>query len=208
MLLIKNVNILYMEFKILPLYPIFILLLIISSNFLAELFPCKLQELLGQNIFLKHFFAYLTLIFFVSITIKNVGSDVYELITNSLVLYLYFIILIKSDVYFFVIICFILAILYLGHIQIDLIKNKKDKTETEKMFLEVYEKRKNKFGIETILHYLLILFLILGCLTYMGEKKLEYKSKFNYFTFFFGKTICKNKSPNTNVYKSLKNAFN
>lgn len=54
-------------FKILPVYPIFILLLIISANYLADLFPCRLRELLENNIYVKHLFGYLTLLFFVSI---------------------------------------------------------------------------------------------------------------------------------------------
>lgn len=195
-------------FKVLPIYPIFILLLIISSNYLAELFPCRLRELLTNNIYIKHLFGFLTLLFFISITIGNVGSNVLEVIKNSFILYLYFILLTKNNKYFFIIICIILAVIYLGHIEIKLLNEKENKSENEKLFLKIYDKRQNKFGLENILHYAIVLLLLLGTLTYMGEKKIEYKKTFNYLIFFFGKPMCKGKSPNINIKTALKNAFN
>lgn len=194
--------------KILPVYPIFILLLIISANYLAELFPCRLRYLLENNIYVKHLFGYLTLLFFVSITLNDIGSNVHELISNSFILYLYFILLTKNNKYFFIIICIILAFIYLAHIEVKLLNEKKNKTENEKYFLEIYDKRKNKLNLEIILHYILILLLVLGTLTYMGEKKVEYKDKFNYLTFLLGKQKCKGKSPEIDISNALKNAFN
>ena len=41
---------------------------------------------------------------------------------------------------------------------------------------------------------LAIVFLIIGVLLYVNEKKMEYKSKFNYLTFLIGKTKCNNDS--------------
>lgn len=195
-------------FKILPVYPIFILLLIISANYLADLFPCRLRELLENNIYVKHLFGYLTLLFFVSITLEDIGSSVNELITNSFILYLYFILLTKNNRYFFILICIILAFIYLAHIELTLLNKKEDKNENEQLFLDIYEKRKNKFGLDTILHYVILILLILGSLTYMGEKKIEYKNSFNYLTFFLGKHKCKGKSPIVNMSDALKNAFN
>ena len=117
--------------KLLPIYPIFILLLIISSNYLADLFPCRLQHLLSNNIYIKHLFGYLTLLFFVSITLDNIGSSVSELIKNSFILYIYFILLTKSNKYFFIAICLILAVIYLANIEIKLLTNKEHKSESQ-----------------------------------------------------------------------------
>ena len=41
----------------------------------------------------------------------------------------------------------------------------------------------------------------------MGEKKIEYKTKFNYLTFIFGKAKCRGKSPSVSVVKALETAF-
>ena len=42
----------------------------------------------------------------------------------------------------------------------------------------------------------------------MGEKKIEYKDKFNYLTFFLGKQVCKGNSPEVDISNALKNALN
>ena len=43
---------------------------------------------------------------------------------------------------------------------------------------------------------------------YIGEKKIEYKKKFNYLTFIFGKPSCKGKSSNTKLVESFIHAYN
>ena len=48
---------------------VFVLLLIIFGNFLGELMPCKVREALSNNMLLKHFLGYLTLLFFAVLTI-------------------------------------------------------------------------------------------------------------------------------------------
>ena len=51
-----------------PIWNVFVLFLIIASNYIGELFPCRVQNLLIGNIYLKHFIAFLTLVFFVVLT--------------------------------------------------------------------------------------------------------------------------------------------
>lgn len=194
--------------SILPIYPIFILLLIISSNYLAELFPCRLQYLLRNNIYFKHLFGFLTLVFFVSISIENIGGDIFELMKNSFILYLYFILLTKNNIYFFLTISIILTIIYLAHIELMLIKKKEKNTSIELAFLELYHGNKNKYGLDNLLHHSLLIILILGTIIYMGEKKLEYNKNFSYVTFFLGKNICRGKSDNVTFFNAFKNAFN
>lgn len=194
--------------SILPIYPIFILLLIISSNYLAELFPCRLQNLLKNNIYFKHLFGFLTLVFFVSISIENIGGDIFELMKNSFILYLYFILLTKNNIYFFLTISIILTIIYLAHIELMLIKKKEKNTPIELAFLELYHGNKNKYGLDNLLHHSLLIILILGTIVYMGEKKLEYNKNFSYVTFFLGKNICRGKSDKVTFLNALKNAFN
>ena len=42
------------EFFDAPFYTIFILILIISANFLGSTFPCRVQKLLSENVYIKH----------------------------------------------------------------------------------------------------------------------------------------------------------
>ena len=48
------------------IFTIFIFILIISGNFLA-LVPCKLQDELNNNMYVKHLFGLFTMIFFVTL---------------------------------------------------------------------------------------------------------------------------------------------
>ena len=61
--------------------------------------------------------------------------------------------------------------------------------------------------VYNILLIVFIIILILGFIIYMGEKKIEYKNKFDYITFIFGKPSCKHNSPNVNLRYALKSAF-
>jgi hypothetical protein len=54
---------------------LFALLVIISGNFLAELFPFEVREILNKNIYVKHLFAFLTLFFFVYLTMPDVKHE-------------------------------------------------------------------------------------------------------------------------------------
>ena len=54
--------------RLTPIWNIFVLFLIIAANYIGELFPCRIQNLLNSNIYLKHVIAFLTLLFFVVIT--------------------------------------------------------------------------------------------------------------------------------------------
>ena len=41
----------------------------------------------------------------------------------------------------------------------------------------------------------------------MGEKKIEYKNKFSYITFIFGKPSCRGKSPEVKYLEAFTSAF-
>ena len=93
----------------LPLYSVFILFLIIASNYIGELFPCKMQSILVENVYLKHFIAFLTLMFFVVLTDPFIGTSFNKIIENSFKMYVVFLLLINNNKNFF-----ILAIILLG----------------------------------------------------------------------------------------------
>lgn len=61
--------------------------------------------------------------------------------------------------------------------------------------------------IQNYLHIFLLFSITLGFLSYLGSKKAEYKSNFNYFTFIFGKTSCANDGSKLTYIKGLLNAF-
>ena len=86
---------------------------------------------------------------------------------------------------------------------INIIKDEEDENNKESK-----ENKDNIYDTITFILYILIfIFIILGVLLYMGEKKIEYKKNFNYITFFIGKSACKGDSPNVNVIEAIKHIF-
>lgn len=173
-----------------PLYPVFVFFLIISSNYLGELFPCKIQDVMKNNVFVKHFFAFLTLVFFVVLVDPLHTQTLEGTIYNSFILYLVFLLLINTNVLFFLLSLVCLAAMYLLSLK------QKEGGESE-----WYDKINNLlyivFGISTVV----------GFLVYMGEKKIEYKNKFDYLTFIFGQSTCRGFSPKTKIMEAFLKAF-
>jgi len=180
-----------------PLYTIFILILIISANFLGQLFPCKIQRILDCNIYIKHIFSFLTLMFFVILSAPIGGSmKVNDILIKGFILYILFIILTKTNHIVFLIIIILLGVLYLLVLKINEIKDSNNK-ELEDRLNVIYN----------YISYLILILLIIGFLMYMGEKKIEFKNKFEYSKFIFGIPYCRGVSPKVSFLKSLKYAF-
>lgn len=192
----------------LNIYCIFIFILIISANFLAEIFPCRLQNALRNNMFFKHLFGLFTMIFFVVLSSGIENKNILNIVSSSCLLYILFILITKCQIYAFFIILFFLGITYIINIlkQQEMESSKKNATEEDS------NKDNDKYAIYDniiyVLYILIMVFILLGVVLYMGEKKIEYKKDFDYITFFIGKPVCRGKSPKVNMIESFKNAFN
>lgn len=209
---IKNKILLYNIFMMdisekLPLYSVFILFLIIASNYIGELFPCKMQNILVENVYLKHFIAFLTLMFFVVLTDPFIGTSFNKIIENSFKMYVVFLLLINNNKNFFILAIILLGVNYLLNLKkndlTNLVENEKDEDQinTLKNQLEMINQ------INNYLIYIIVIIIIIGFIIYMGEKKIEYKDKFSYFTFIFGKPSCRGKSPDTKYVEAFTTAF-
>lgn len=186
------------------IFCIFIFILIVSANFLAEIFPCRIQNLLRSNMLVKHIFGLFTMIFFVVLSSGITDKNIFKIVNMSFLLYILFILISKTQIYAFYLILIFLGIAYI----INIIKEQeKENIKSEENDKLINEKINNYENIMYVLYVLIIITTIIGGLLYMGEKKIEYKNNFNYKTFFFGKPSCKGKSPNVNVINALKHAF-
>jgi hypothetical protein len=202
-----------MELESVSVYNIFIFFLIISSNYLGELFPCRIQKLLSSNMLFKHLFGFFTLSFFVVLTDKTATSERFKyVISSSFMIYCIFLVFVKTHIYFFGFALFIALLIYILNIKInelnDNIKHH-DKGESDQQI--IFNNTDNFIAqleqINKIATYIFYTTIVIGFLIYMGEKKIEYKNKFNYLTFVFGKPNCKGESPNTTIFKAIKTAF-
>ena len=174
-----------------PLYALFIFFLIISSNYLGELFPCKIQHVLSENVYWKHFFAFLTLMFFVVLVDPIQSFSLAGTVGTSIFLYIVFLLLINNNVTFFLMSIACLAAIYVLNL-------KKKETEEYASWIDT---------INDSLYVVFAMCVLTGFFVYMGEKKIEYKKRFNYLTFVFGKPSCRRSSPKTKLFESFKAAF-
>lgn len=181
-----------------PLYAIFILILIVCAEYLKELMPCKLDDVLKNNIYVKHFFCFLTLLFFVVITTEPLkDKNLKEIIIKSIVLYILFILLIKNDYRIFFSVMVLLGLIYIISIKkyelTDLIE--KEKQKDKHIDIKTKKEYENQINIliiiNNILFVIVITLIFLGFLFYMNKKKNQYKEQFHFLTFFFGTIKCK-----------------
>lgn len=181
---------------------VFVLLLIISGNFLGELMPCRVREELSTNMVLKHFFGYLTLVFFAIVTIFKTSSM--NVLLLSALVYIYFILLSKTNWRFWMVIVFLLGISYIIHVWGLTYKKEKDKGSVNYIQDSIIDILPT---IQLSFVWLASFLTVIGSIIYMGNKKKEYGKDFSYMYFFLGKPKCRGKSPNTKLLDDLKYAF-
>ena len=203
------------------IFTIFIFILIISGNFMA-LVPCKLQDELNENMYVKHLFGLFTMIFFVTLAAPVKDKTISAVTFNSFLLYLLFILITKVHVKIFYVIAGLLGTTYivvlLKEADLDKINANASATDVKNNdTMEQSNKQAEKIILtnqlkiyDNVIFYssiFILLLTIIGVLAYMGEKKIEYKKNFKYVTFFLGKTVCKHSSSNIDMIKALRHSI-
>ncbi len=182
---------------------IFIFLLIVSGNYLGNLFPCRIQDSFENNMYARHFLGYFTLLFFVLFTMDEQVRNVNYILLGSLILYITFLLLSSTPYYIWFSIFIIAAIIYIFELkkrEYNALKNKQNKNQMTNSIDNVNMIQYSLGIINGVL-------LVLGFLIYMGEKKIEYGKNFHYGMFLFGKPSCRGKTKKTNILNSLKHSF-
>ena len=184
---------------------ILLFLLIISGNYIGNLFSCRIQEYFDTSIFAKHSIGFISLYFFVMLAEPKLQElNPINTLLLSMPLYFYFLILAKSEASIFLIIIVLLVILMVSHVYENYIKKKENLSKVESVYL-------NKVNIiKKVLIGLIVVITLLGFLVYLGMKKIEYEDKFNFNKFLFGEVICKKnflgKHPHFSIHsESLEN---
>jgi hypothetical protein len=202
----------------LPLFTIFLLILIISANSLLCLFPCRFQKLLLDNIVVKHVFAFFIMSFSI-ILLSPVEHDrsVIHIFSKTIFLYIIFVLITKCNEYFFFLIIGLLGISYLVVIEkmnqkeVYMKNSKLNNEDEDRIIFHKIEKKLEIYNeIITVIYVCIILFTICGLLIYMGKKKYKHGNKFNYFSFFFGKCVFPENPKsldNISMLKSLEYSF-
>ncbi len=157
---------------------IFILYLIIAGSFLGGLLGCKTQNMMINNMAVKHLMGVMTMFFFIVMidSDSKVERDPATQLFYSLILYFMFILTTRMDHRFwvaFIISLFLIYILYTY-------RNNSD-SEEEK---ERYTKH------QMTLTYISAFIVLIGFAIYLNEKRTEYGDNFSFSTFILGKPEC------------------
>lgn len=176
---------------------LFILYLVLAGGFLQPLFPCNTTKLFTESPLIRHILGFFTLIFFVVVYDTELDSiaPLGTVMITSIVVYLWFIISSKMTANWWLALVVLLGILYLIELYEERTVNEDPRVT------EIAAKVKSAIiGVSIFL-------TIVGFLIYVGEKKLDYKSKFSYATLLLSTPGCKG-TPNIRPYwDSLKAAF-
>ena len=176
--------------SVIPLYSLFLLVLVICGNYIGEVLPCRFQKIMHRSMRCKYVFTFIILVFFVVLSSKE-DQKLRGIFYNSIIIFVWFIFLAKNTINFFFINCSIFFLIYLLYLLKVQYMNEIEKNP------DINEKLQNRIEkiilINNILIILAFIFTIFGFILYLGEKKIEYGKKFRYKYFIFGRRDCADK---------------
>ena len=172
-----------------PYNSLFIIYLLIACNYLAQLFGCKLQNLLSTNMYVKHLFGFLTMLFSIILIESTMQKDPEQKKSkylNSLfyaiIFYIWFWSTTKTNIYFTLAILLIFMIIYI--IQLE----KNSLTESD----EDINYKKSLAKTQFYLAIISLIFTIVGLVIYIKSRMIEYKDNWSIKKFIFGEHKCLN----------------
>ena len=162
---------------------LFLLVLAVSGNFIAETMGCKVQYYLSNNMFLKNIVIIMVVYFSLGFSDTQNNSPIIHL-RRSLLIWGFFLLFNKMHIRPTTL-CFFLLLTCL------IIKNYID-------YFSNIDKEKYKDTIELLLQIINVLFFFILGIVFIGfyfyylAKREEYQRDFNFGIFLFGKTTCRN----------------
>lgn len=183
--------------------PFIVLSLMMSANYLGELFPCKIQSIFSNNMVVKHILGFLSLMIFVVLTRPNLYTST-NFVYVSVLLYSGFMLLSKMHYVIWFIVFGIFSIIYVLHVYLSQIEsenqinrnkigdNSVSPDENDKMPTDnISSKIETIKQIQKYLFIITIPISLIGLIHYIGEKKIEYGiTGFNLKRFIFDKPKC------------------
>lgn len=159
---------------------IFLLILAVSGNFVAETLGCKTQKLLSENMFAKNIIVILIVYFALGLTSDSKQNPIVNMV-YSLVIWIFFVIFNKMSLTFTIISFILLAIILICKDFINYYKENKEKHSDKIKNLEDFVN--NIFIINIVL-------IIIGFLLYFFKQYKDHYKNFSFPVFLFGKPMC------------------
>lgn len=176
---------------------LFILFLLLSGNYLQPLLPCNTTKFMKESKLVRHMLGFFTLLFFVVVSDSEFDKHMPlgTILVTAAIIYIWFILSSKMTANWWFALAILLGSLYLINLYED--RATKEDPEMKKFLASVKD---------WILGSSMVITLV-GFIIYLGEKKLDYRGKFNYSDFFLGTTECKGTPTNIPYMTSLQAAF-
>ena len=155
---------------------VFLLFIAISANFLGNTLNCGLQYDLTTTPILRNIFLYILIVFTIDFTSKD-SMSVDEILTKSLIIYIFYIMLSKQEFITMYMVIILLIATYLCYLQTNYLLSNNANTEffdNLSSFLI--------FGISAV--------TIIGFLMYLSRQREEHKDDFDIVKFLFGTNQC------------------
>jgi hypothetical protein len=169
---------------------LFLLLLAVSGNFIAETFGCQTQELLSESIMAKQIMTFFIIFFTISYSNSDTENPTTKLIKSSIV-YIFFLLFTKMNIFPTVVVLFLLMGLYISNNYKKFFISTFNKKKSNKNLVSHQDKIKNITKIQKILIIGVAIVISMGFFNYYKEKQIEYKNSFEFRKFIFGVVKCK-----------------
>ena len=176
---------------------VFILYLMVSFNFIPEIFGCKLQSVLKSSYAAKHFVGLMTVFFFINVTTTSLPWHLGVKFGFSVLLYALFVLSNKSEYYSqvgFMVIVFTTYIMQLVRDQW-----KKYIVDEKNLTPEQIQSLNDKVAVlgraQLSLFAIGIFVILFGHIVYIGKKRLEFNVQFEYLKLLNGSIACKGSDP-------------
>ena len=166
---------------------LFLLYLIISGNYLGDLFGCRLQEAFTELILVKHLLAFLTLYFFVTLTGTKTQNPLNTMIT-SFGIYLIFILSRKIFLGYTLIILMLMLIIKMIDEYIQFYYTEDNKEESKK---ETKINKNKLINIQNVLTYMVYIIIFIGFVRNTHYKYKELGKKFDWIKYLIGENRSK-----------------
>lgn len=169
---------------------VLLLTLAVSGNFVGNTLSCKTQYNLTNNMLLKHLLLFFIIFFTLSYT-KSTILNPNELLKNSLIIWVCFLMYTKQNAKFTIVSSLLIVATYvLNNYEEYYNELLKIETETENDKKDYKSKSIKISKFKNITYNLIVVSIISGFLFYLYEKKKEYGENFDPKTFIFGKVTC------------------
>jgi hypothetical protein len=168
---------------------VLLLVLAVSGNFVGNTLGCKTQYHMTKNMYVKHIVLLCIIYFTLSFTNDKFNNPV-EIFKNTLLIWLAFIIFTKQNITLTAISAFLFFSTYILHTFTDYYNNKLKETKDKNEINNLNKKLKNITYLRNITWIAGFIILIIGFISYLKEKKDEYKNDFDITKFLFGIEKC------------------